>query len=109
MATSSPTDRLNMREEAGPHEPDSESLYRQHGNWLMAFLRRRFSREEVGDDLALRGQQAAVPRRPRLQAEEVGCDKPMQKVSRGVADDFDHATIGKNLRQLHHDYPWKSP
>lgn len=29
--------------------PDVDDLYRRHGNWLVAFLRRRFSRQDAED------------------------------------------------------------
>ena len=60
-----------------------------------AILRRRLGDDEIGDDLALRRQQRAEARRPGLELENVGGDKPMQKVPRAVTGDFDHAAVGE--------------
>jgi len=51
--------------------------------------------DEIGDDLALRRQQRAKPRRSGRELENVGGHKPMQKAPRAVTGDFDHATVGK--------------
>ena len=56
---------------------------------------RRFGDDEVGNDLALRGQQRAEPRLAGLEVVDVGGDEAVEKVSRAVADDLDHAAVGK--------------
>lgn len=43
--------RANVRLAAEDGRPDVDALYRRHGNWLVAFLRRRFGRQ-AAEDLA---------------------------------------------------------
>ena len=38
---------FSVAEDPGPHEADD--LYRRHGGWLLAFLRRRFGAQEAED------------------------------------------------------------
>ena len=60
-----------------------------------AVLRWRLGDDEIGDDLALRRQQRAEARRPGLEVENVGGNKPVQKAPGAVTGDFDHATVGE--------------
>ena len=60
-----------------------------------AILCRRFDDDEVGNDFALRRQQRAKTRLARLQVEDVGGDKPVEKTPRAIAGDLDHAAIGE--------------
>ena len=60
-----------------------------------AVLRRRFDDDEIGDDLALRGQQRAEARLAGTEIEDIGADEPMQKAPRVVAGNLEHAAVGK--------------
>lgn len=68
--------------EAHPPAPQAERLYRAHGHWLIAFLRRRFGRQEA-EDLA---QEAYV----RLSAQDKAVLNPrafLAKVALNAARD----------------------
>ncbi len=51
--------------------------------------------EKIGDDLTLRRQQGAEPGRARRQAEHVGGNQPVEKITSAFAGDFDHAAVGE--------------
>jgi hypothetical protein len=52
-----------------------------------------FDDEKIGNDLTLRRQQGAKPRRPRRQLEHVRRDQSVEEIPGAVADHFDHATV----------------
>ena len=54
-----------------------------------------FGDDEVGNDLSLWGQQRAVPRLVEFEVLDVRRDEAVEKVSRAVADDLDHAPVGE--------------
>lgn len=41
--------RANVSDELEASRPNLDEVYRRHGNWLVAFLRRRFSAQEAED------------------------------------------------------------
>src|ERR1700677_1213080 len=54
---------------------------------------RRLDYDEIRNDFALRRQQRAETRRPGREFEEVGGDKPVEKISCAVAGNLDHAAV----------------